>query len=65
MNGAIADPLVNTINTPKINNTMINGNSQNFLRTFKNPHKSFKKSICDLFNKVFQYQKKKTDGFLF
>ena len=60
----MAEPLVNTINTPKINNTMIKGSNQNFLRTFKNPHKSLKKSILELFNKVFQYQMMKINDLL-
>ena len=41
----MAEPLVNTIKTPNINKTIINGNSQNFLRTFKNAHKSLKNSM--------------------
>ncbi len=45
MKGAIAEPLVRTIKTPNINKTIINGNSQNFLRTFKNAHKSLKNSM--------------------
>jgi hypothetical protein len=45
MNGAIADPLVKTIRPPKISNINIIGNNQNFFLSFRNPHKSLKKSI--------------------
>ena len=45
MNGAMAVPLVKTMSTPKTNNTIIIGNNQNFLRTFKKSHKSLKNSI--------------------
>jgi len=45
MRGAIADPLEKMINPPNKSNVNINGNSQNFFLTFKNPHKSLKKSM--------------------
>ena len=45
MKGAIADPLVKTINTPNSSSTNIKGSNQNFLRTLKNSHNSFKNSI--------------------
>jgi hypothetical protein len=45
MKGATADPLVKTISEPINRRTMIMGMSQNFFLTFKNPHKSLKKSI--------------------
>lgn len=41
----MAVPLVNIISTPNNNKTIIIGINQNFLRTFKNPHKSLKNSI--------------------
>lgn len=41
----MADPLVNTMSTPNNNKIMMRGSSQNFFLTFKNPHKSFRKSI--------------------
>ncbi len=46
MNGAIAEPLVRTINTPNKSSTMIIGNNQNFFLIFRNDHKSFKNSIA-------------------
>lgn len=45
MKGAIADPPDNTMSTPKMSSTTMIGNNQNFLRTLKKPHKSFKNSI--------------------
>jgi hypothetical protein len=45
MKGATADPPVMTINMPNKINININGSSQNFFLSFKNPHKSLKKSI--------------------
>src|ERR1700690_3586112 len=44
MKGAIAEPLVNIMRNPKRSSTTMSGRSQNFFRTFKNPHRSFKKS---------------------
>ena len=48
MNGAIAEPLVNTMSTPKISSTMMIGNNQNFLRTFRKDHKSLKNSMIKI-----------------
>jgi hypothetical protein len=62
MNGARALPLVMMIKTPKSNSRMISGNSQNFFRSLKNPHKSFKKSIVFLFSKVFRNLGPSTSG---
>jgi hypothetical protein len=41
----MADPPVNTISTPNISSTIIIGSNQNFLRTFKKPHKSLINSM--------------------
>ena len=48
MKGATADPPPITIKTPINNNIIMTGASQNFFLTFKNAHKSFKKSIINL-----------------
>ena len=40
----MADPLDNTIKAPNTHKVSIIGNNQNFLRSFKNPHNSFKNS---------------------
>jgi hypothetical protein len=53
MNGAIAEPLVNTISTPNKSRITIIGSSQNFFRTFKNCHKSLKNSIFKFLLKRF------------
>lgn len=45
MKGAMAEPLVRTISTPKSSNTRMMGNSQNFLRVFMKPHRSPTKLI--------------------
>lgn len=45
MNGASAEPPAKTINAPNISMIRIKGNNQNFFLFFRNPHKSFKKSI--------------------
>jgi len=45
MKGATAEPLVKTIKPPNKIKVNIIGNNQYFFRSFKNPHKSFKKSI--------------------
>ena len=45
MNGATADPWVNTINPPINTNTIRIGSNQNFFRTFKNFQNSAKKDI--------------------
>ena len=51
----MAEPLVKTIKTPNKRRITIKGSNQNFFLSFKNPHKSFRNSICLLiFNKVFQ-----------
>ena len=52
MNGAIAEPLANTISTPNISKVVINGSSQNFLRSRKKPHMSIKKFIIVPFYSV-------------
>ena len=44
----MAEPLVNTINTPNNNNTTMIGNNQNFFRAFKNAHKSLKNSMIKI-----------------
>lgn len=65
MKGAMADPLVRTIKTPKSSNTRITGRSQNFFLTFKKDHKSFKNSICLYFgvNRVSRCLQDETNGF--
>jgi hypothetical protein len=45
MNGAIAVPLVNMIIAPKSISVIMIGKSQNFLRFFRNPQRSLRKSI--------------------
>lgn len=45
MNGAIADPLANTMSTPRDKRIVISGNNQNFFLFFRKPHKSLKKFI--------------------
>src|SRR6267143_1194960 len=45
MNGAIAEPLVRTMSTPKPSRTTTSGRSQNFLRAPKKPRRSFRKSM--------------------
>lgn len=50
MNGAIADPLVNTINTPNNNKIIISGINQYFFLVLRNAHKSFKNSMTFIFN---------------
>jgi hypothetical protein len=37
MNGAIADPAVRTISTPKVSKIKISGNNQNFFLTRRKP----------------------------
>jgi hypothetical protein len=53
MKGAMAEPLAKTIRAPKKSRTRMMGSSQYFFRTFRKPHKSFKKSgasitVCSL-----------------
>ena len=48
MNGATAEPWVNTIKPPNKNNIIIIGNNQYFFRTFKNSQNSFIKLILKL-----------------
>ena len=45
MNGATADPCVNTINPPIKTKTIIIGNNQNFFLIFKKLNISIKKDI--------------------
>src|SRR4029453_14630015 len=45
MNGAIADPAVRTIRTPKVSKIRISGNNQNFFLTRRKPHRSLMNSI--------------------
>lgn len=44
----MAEPLVNTINTPNTNNTIMIGNNQNFLRAFKKAQRSLKNSMIKI-----------------
>ena len=44
MNGATAEPWLNTINMPNKAKTIIIGNSQYFFLSLKNSQNSFKKS---------------------
>ena len=48
MNGAIADPAVRTIRTPKMSKIAISGNNQNFFLTRKKPQRSLMNSIISL-----------------
>lgn len=48
MNGAMAEPLVSTINAPKPNKITIMGASQNFFRSWRKPHKSFRNTFSNL-----------------
>ena len=50
MNGAMAEPAAKNMMTPKPSKIMIMGSSQNFLRCFRKPHRSFKKSTLIPFN---------------
>jgi hypothetical protein len=45
MNGAMAEPPAKTIKAPKKSKVKMMGNSQYFLRYFRNPHKSRMKSM--------------------
>src|ERR1043166_4165545 len=45
MNGAIADPAVRTISTPKVSKITIMGNNQNFFLTRRKPQRSLMNSI--------------------
>src|ERR1700686_1799182 len=45
MNGAIADPAVRTISTPKASKITISGSSQNFFLSFRKPQRSLMNSI--------------------
>src|SRR5437762_4110240 len=45
MNGAIADPAVRTISTPKVSKITISGNNQNFFLTRRKPQRSLMNSI--------------------
>jgi 23S rRNA pseudoU1915 N3-methylase RlmH len=49
MNGAIADPAVRTISTPKVSKITISGNNQNFFLTRRNPQRSLMNSIISFF----------------
>ena len=46
----MAEPAAKNMMAPKLNRTMIMGSNQNFLRCFKKPHKSLKKSMRLSFN---------------
>jgi len=48
MKGAIAEPPVNTTNAPKTSIKRMIGSSQNFFLVFKNPQRSFRKSIYSI-----------------
>src|SRR5436189_5966430 len=48
MNGAIADPAVRTISTPKVSKITITGNNQNFFLTRRKPQRSLMNSIISL-----------------
>src|SRR6266576_4597020 len=45
MNGAIADPAVRTISTPKVSKITISGNNQNFFLSRRKPQRSLMNSI--------------------
>ncbi len=45
MNGAMADPLENMIRAPKNSRQRMIGSIQYFLRSLRNPQRSFRKSI--------------------
>src|SRR5205823_13564007 len=45
MKGAIADPAVRTISTPKVSKMTISGNNQNFFLTRRKPQRSLMNSI--------------------
>src|SRR6184192_2965740 len=45
MNGAIADPAVRTISTPKVSKITISGSSQNFFLWRRKPQRSLMNSI--------------------
>src|SRR5205823_13300626 len=48
MNGAIADPAVRTISTPKVSKTTISGTNQNFFLTRRKPQRSLMNSIINV-----------------
>ena len=45
MNGAIADPAVRKISTPKVSKITISGNNQNFFLSRRKPQRSLMNSI--------------------
>src|SRR6266513_137799 len=49
MNGAIADPAVRTISTPKVSKITIIGNNQNFFLSRRKPQRSLMNSIISFF----------------
>jgi len=49
MNGAIADPAVRKISTPKVSKITISGNNQNFFLTRRKPQRSLMNSIIQFF----------------
>ena len=49
MNGAIADPAVRTISTPKVSKITISGNNQNFFLSRRKPQRSLMNSIISFF----------------
>src|SRR5215471_20569688 len=54
MNGATAEPLVRTINPPKMAMTTNTGRSQNFFRTLRNAQNSRRKPTIDASELVFE-----------
>ena len=55
MNGAIADPAVRKISTPKVSKITIRGNNQNFFLTRRKPQRSLMNSIIGSFLIRFLY----------
>ena len=49
MKGAIADPAVRTISTPKVSKITISGNNQNFFLSRRKPQRSLMNSIISFF----------------
>jgi len=48
MNGAIADPAVRKISTPKVSKITISGNNQNFFLSRRKPQRSLMNSIINV-----------------
>src|SRR5437762_9216529 len=55
MNGAIADPAVRTISTPKVSKITISGTNQNFFLWRRKPQRSLMNSIITFFLVRFLY----------